>query len=100
MVHRRLSEESGGVTLGDIQGAVRRSGGRGNGARRVKVLRLSELVGERLRLVNRAGDGLVLVVEVLGLVSVTTQHNTTKSKQNNHGGGEGERRGRLVRGKK
>lgn len=69
MVHRRLSEESGGVTLRDIQGAVRRSGGRGDSTRRVKILRLSELVGERLRLVNRACDGLVLVVKVLGLVA-------------------------------
>lgn len=67
MVHRRLSQERPRVALGDVKGAVGGGGGRGDCAGRVKVLRLPELVRERLRLVHRTGDGLVLVVQVLGL---------------------------------
>lgn len=68
MFHGRLPEERRGVALGDVEGTVRRGRGGGDGAGRVEVLRLTELVGKRLRLVHGTGDGLVLVVQVFRLL--------------------------------
>lgn len=52
---------------GDVESAVRWSGGRSHGAGGVEVLGLSPHVGERLGLVYGARNGLVLVVQVLCL---------------------------------